>query len=121
MVLRKVDDHEGTLTVDVDYRISWIDEGVIVPAAVADMDLIPIANTEIMDKLWKPKILHTGIKSVLNIDFIQVQTGNGILCIHKLNETLDLIPFLSYRNGLFSKDQKGWLWVYNLDGVMVPA
>ena len=67
MVLRKVDDDEGTLTVDVDYRISWIDEGVIVPAAVADMDLIPIADTEIMDKLWKPKILHTGIKSVLNI------------------------------------------------------
>ena len=76
MVLRKVDDYEGTLTVDVDYRISWIDEGVIVPDAVADMDLIPIADTEIMDKLWKPKILHTGIKSVLNIDFIQVQTRN---------------------------------------------
>ena len=82
MVLRKVDDDEGTLTVDVDYRISWIDERVIVPAAVADMDLIPIADT-IKDQLWKPKILHTGIKSVLNIDFIQVQTRNGISCFHK--------------------------------------
>ena len=87
MVLRKVDDYEGTLTVDVEYRISWIDERVIVPAAVADMDLIPI-SPDIKDKLWKPKILHTGIKSVLNIDFIQVQTRNGILCFYKLNETL---------------------------------
>ena len=94
MVLRKVDDYEGTLTVDVEYRISWTDERVIVPAAVADMALIPIADTEIMDKLWRPKILHTGIKSVLNIDFIQVQTRNGILCFYKLNETLHLHFFV---------------------------
>ena len=75
MVLRKVDDFEGALTVDVTFRFGWRDDRMIVPPEVSDTPLLPIVDQDILDNIWMPRLVHSNLKAIENVYFTKYQTG----------------------------------------------
>merc|ERR1712242_407317 len=74
MVLRKVDDFEGALTVDATFRFGWSDERIIVPPEVSGRPLLPIVDQDILNDIWMPRLIHSNLKAIENVYFAKYQT-----------------------------------------------